>query len=324
MKKKRNALVRVCLWSFIAMVLIAGLFSAMGGSSRALSLDIFTQRGSNRQAYAEDMGSYTVPAVGIQSISVEWVSGTVDVNVHSGNDIYFSESSGSALKEDDLLHYTVKGGKLSISFTAPRKGILSWFQSTPSKSLTLNLPASLVLEKLALENVSSTLTFNGAGLSIEKLDIENVSGKITVQNATADKFELESVSGSIDIHGSFSSVQSENVSGKQIFRLSTTPDTMKVEVVSGDITVYLPKDKGFTATLDSVSGGMKSDFADVQGKNARFGDGAAKLSFESVSGGVSILYDGPQPVEKPEAAKPTPVPAPTSNGEPVSGGSRNF
>ncbi|MDL2319221.1 hypothetical protein LJC74_09160, partial [Eubacteriales bacterium OttesenSCG-928-A19] len=128
---------------------------------------------------------------------------------------------------------------------------------------------------------------------------------------------------------SFAEISSETVSGSQTYWLAPPLKELDVEAVSGSITVYLSKNTGFTAELDTLSGSISSDFAEMNGRRqARYGDGSAALRFESVSGSVSIMHDAaldatPKPAKESTPA-PTATTAPTTKGEPIPSSHRKY
>lgn len=332
---KRSASVRMVLWTGITILLIAALLLGIGGVSLPNLGSLFKLGSFSLSSYAyENAEDYTaggasIAGSGIRKIDINWVSGSVDIQVYDGDTIQFSEASGSVLDEDQTLYYRVKNDKLTIQYAKAKSGIS--FGRNPSKALTLMLPATLSLASLDVEGVSNSVTMSGEGISIGQLDIETVSGSVLVEDVIANELDLQSVSGSTNLKGSFGIIDAEGVSGSQTYRLHTVPDAMDVDLVSGSVNVYMTKTRGFTASLDSVSGSLNTDFAEKLGrKNAVYGDGSARMDFETVSGSVNIQYDASleapvkQPV-KPEKAKPTGTPEPTkTTGEPIPSSKRSF
>lgn len=323
---KKSAIIRVCVWTAVVMLLAVALIVGVGGGS----LFDRWERGT-KVAYSYDnadeyiAGDAAVSAAGIRAVEVHWVSGQVHVEVYDGADITFSESADSMLDVDDQLYYRVKDGKLTIEFRKSNNSIFNL--RSLSKTLTLRLPRTLTLSTLRIENVSSSIHAQGGGLQVGTIDIENVSGAINLHEFVANRLELESVSGSVSVMGNYTVISAQSVSGSSEYRLGVTPDKMNVESVSGAIKVYLPGERGFTAQMDALSGRLDSELGAMDGRHAaRYGNGEAKLQFECLSGSVSLLKgDAWQPVQPLAGAKADPQPAATAEkGNPVPSSQRGF
>ncbi|MBQ8311049.1 MAG: DUF4097 family beta strand repeat protein [Clostridia bacterium] len=67
-------------------------------------------------------------------------------------------------------------------------------------------------------------------------------------------------------------------------------ENLKVESVSGDVTLLLPADKGFTLTSETVSGGAPTIDFGVEQKDGAYicGDGHSKIAVKTVSGEVHV------------------------------------
>lgn len=348
MKRKRAA-TRVWVWTLVLFILIGVLMLGLNGFSFA-SLNI---TGFGTAFRYDDSGEYTpgsasVSTQSIRQIDIHWVAGEVRFIAYDGDTIQFSETAGRALDTDEQLHYRVKNDKLTLQYRASGR-LAQLFSNTPAKTLEVLVPASMALDALKIENVSSIIAIEGGGMAIPSVDIETVSGSVSLAGLTGRSLDVESVSGavkvagdfdavdlenvsgsitvaaqgntlelsstsgSMDVQGAFQEISAEIVSGNQTYRLTRTPTAMRAESVSGGITLYLTKAYGFNASLDSLSGSLRSDFAMQSDKHhASFGDGKASLRFETVSGGVSLLYDASLEA----AATPTPSPKPSATPDP--------
>ncbi|MDR0898108.1 MAG: DUF4097 domain-containing protein [Oscillospiraceae bacterium] len=233
----------------------------------------------------------------ISELKIDWISGGIDIGVHDGLDVVFSEESNRELSEKQRLRYTVDGERLTISFCAP--GIN--FGVNANKRLTVLLPRK-ALELVNIDNVSGEVRM--AGITAEEIKVETVSGKLTLDSIAADTLRINAVSAAANIV------------------LSAPPQLLKMDSVSGHCELALPEGCGFTAQMDSVSGKLRCDFADVQGgKKLVYGDGAASLGFNSVSGHVEISFAEPAPV----VSVPTAVPAATKEaGDTAPASGRSF
>lgn len=325
---KHSALARVCIWSVVTVLLVGLLATGLRGSSFAdFSFGATSFAYDDSDAYTP--GGTAISTSGIKEIELNWLSGSVNIEVYNGSEIRFSETANRELNADTELQYRVKGNKLVIQFCKSTRG-LSLLNSL-SKSLTLQIPASIALDKVDIENVSSSIKFAGGGLYIKKVELENVSGSIDVSGISGSELKLENVSGSINVGGTFDSIDCESVSGSQTYKLGSVPRKMDVDSVSGSISVSMPEGKGFTAKLDTVSGSLSTNFGDkYDRKTAVYGNGESSLKFETISGSVNIDRDDSLAAPVATVAAPAKVtvtasPAPTTqSGDPIPAGKRSF
>ena len=250
----------------------------------------------------------TIPAEGIKSIKVDWLSGHVDIVKYDGEEIIFNESANRELSEDDMMRYKIVGTELKILFSADQKGLPRGFFNNLSKTLTLCVPKEL--QVLDINTVSASIAADGITTEILKLNtvsgsanainlsvsseikVNTVSGSIYIDNITAFReINAHSVSGSIKLNGikAFHNVKCDAVSGSINVQCMECPQGLKCGAVSGRIEVSLPENDGFNAKYNSVSGKMTCGFPCMIEKNRlTYKDGGAEMSFHTVSGGISI------------------------------------
>ena len=250
----------------------------------------------------------TVPAEGIKCIKVGWISGHVDVVKYDGNDIIFNESANRELNEDQMMRYKIVGNELKIIFSADGKGLPKGLFNNLSKTLTLCIPKELEVldidtvsagiaadavtsEILKLKTVSGSVSALNLSISAQ-INVNTVSGSIYIDNITAFReIDTHSVSGSIKLNGikAFHNVKCNTVSGSINVQCIECPQGLNCGTVSGRIEVSLPENEGFNARYSSVSGKMTCGFPCMVEKNRLiYKEGSAEMSFNTVSGGISI------------------------------------
>lgn len=321
-------IIRIIIGLVIAVILTAvllaglfgqSLFQRLGWSSAGLRGWIFngtptiTSSGVNSDSGESTVtDTATVPAADVREINIDWVSGSIDIHVGTGDEVTFYETSSRTLTDAQKMRYSLSSsGVLQISFREDIDNIFNWFSvdaNMPSKALVVEVPASLVgqLDNLDIDNVSAQIEVNGvygdetelnsvsgqiscADIACDKLTLSSTSGSIDCENCAADKLELNNVSGSVRAEGDFRDVQAETVSGSVKIDGRTAPEKISGDSVSGKITVLLPEDAGFTAKLDTVSGTLSCEFpGTLSDKKIVSGDGSGNYRFNSVSGGISI------------------------------------
>ena len=312
-------LIIAVLLTAILVVLLTGnnIFSNLGWKggwvNNFVDRVVYTSGGVNEDTNEIIVSEQaTIPAASIQKIKIDWVSGSVELRVGSGSDITLSESSYRTLTDRQKMRYSVSSdGTLKINFCDDLDNIFNWFDvdaNMPSKSLVVEVPASLAstLKDLNIDVVSADVDLSGvygektevnsvsgeitcSDVSVNELSLGSTSGALVCENAKAQELNLNNVSGSIRADGEFSEIDVETVSGSVRLGNATVPSSIDVDGVSGSITVALPETAGFTGKLDSVSGSISCDFPGTLGSDlVVVGDGSANYRFSTVSGSLRI------------------------------------
>lgn len=211
-------------------------------------------------------GGASLAAEGVRQIEVVWVSGGVEVSLHDGEEIVFSEESAGELSERDMLRYRVRDGKLTIACCAGRRASIN----LPEKRLTLRLPAALAPEELEITLVSAELAMQD--VQAEKIALTTVSGNLALRGLTAQKLAIETVSG------------------EAVLAQCSVNRSISIDSVSGNASIQLPQEAaGFSVDFDSVSGVLQCarETARENGRQV-YGDGSLIIDMDSVSGNLKI------------------------------------
>lgn len=286
---KASAIIRICVWSVVALILCGILLGGIGLSyinwdAPKISFGGYTFKDADSYA----VGATTLPSGTVHSIDIDWVAGSILVAVGEGDDIIVRESHVD--DERDALRWRVRDGELQIRYCKPRRT-----RDTPAgKNLEILLPASMFEENgrlwlLDIENVFSTI--NVRDITLDMLDIESVSGHIDISCASIREMDIETVSGNIIAQGEIREVSLEGVSATLTVYAAISPDSISVETVSGTVNLHLPADRGFRLKHDSVSGNIHApDFAMSVSGNGEYlcGDGYTEIEIEGVSANVNI------------------------------------
>lgn len=256
---------------------------------------------------------------GVDGLSVEWVSGSVNLKVGSGDVIRITERSSRALDEKEKLKLSSSGGTLKIVWS-DRFLFFPFFQSG-EKDLTVEVPKAVAeaLEDLSCSTVSGTVSaagltagdldfsttsgdmdltaLSGKNLDIsttsgvvecgeislsERLSASSTSGSLRFRGCQADKTELNTVSGEVSYEGKAERVGASSVSAAIRAELENCPAEAEMDSVSGRLTLVIPENDGFETEYDSISGTFHSDFPVTggSGKSGRALYAGGKASFE--------------------------------------------
>lgn len=270
--------------------------------------------------YAAD-GVYTVQMKDLQKLDIDWISGSVTVELTDEDTIRIQETTSKAISEKDALRYGVSGGTLRVQ--ACKKGHIG---SLPQKDLKVFLPRALAegLKECDFDTVSAAIL--AGNLTLDELEIDTVSGKITLSDIAAEEAKMDTVSGQIELEScAFDSLRIDSVSayshvvgtvrkvkissvsgeiqlhledcrelklntmsGRIQLGLSRTPKELSIDTTSGTTTIDLPLDASCTIKLDAMSGKLYLNEEAVPSKQLVLGDGAAEFDIDSMSGSVYI------------------------------------
>lgn len=276
-----NAVVRIVIFSVLILVLIVSLLGACLG----ITVSSFIE-GEYEQINGSVASSGSVPAQEVNDIEIQWVSGSITVQPGDVQNIQFSENSG--LSSDDQMVWSHSGDRLIIQFCKPQFNITMFGNiSTPAKDLVITVPRDWFCDELEIDSVSAQI--NVSHLSAREADLVNVSGLCKLQDCSITDFNAETISGNVVFNGQTTTMEINSVSADCTAKLESIPSNVDLESVSGDLTLTLPTECGFTMELDSVSGELISEFATTV-KSDRYisGDGSCEITADTVSGDVRI------------------------------------
>ncbi len=221
--------------------------------SLAFSCISCTQCGSNSlnydhsELYTPGGTSITDP---VESLSIDWVSGSVVIEQTDDSCISFSETANRPLSDTTALHWhRDHDGELNIQFA--RSGKFGHKQlENLNKQLVVRVPRTMALDEI---NISS------------------VSADVRLNNIRPDDLDLDMVSGSV------------------LAVFDNLPKEINIECVSSDVTLLIPPSAGFTLSQHGVSCEFETDIPTVKhDKKSIAGDGACDIDMECVSGKLTI------------------------------------
>lgn len=223
----------------------------------------------------------------IREIKIEWISGSVTVEPGDVQEITFSES-GTATDKYKMV-WKQSGDELVIQYS--KDSSIAGFGlhfGDGSKDLTVTVPRGWVCDSLELDTASTDLTVRD--MIIREMEIDSASGTAKFENCTVSSLDVDTASGDVTFTGSLSELDFEAASASFTGVLENVPDKVKMDSMSGGLTLTLPEDAGFTVSLDAMSSDFSSDFPTVK-KNKSYvcGDGHCKIDVDAMSGDVSIL-----------------------------------
>ena len=231
--------------------------------------------------------------------------------------------------EGDPLTVTYEDGILTVAHENLNwEGLLKWLRpQRHAATVTVSVPrkcqaqvgvvsASAVMSgisaRASVKSVSGGITLDGVTGDV---DANTVSGTVEAQGING-KLNFNTVSGDLTLaDGWLERLDVNGVSGDVTADLDLDPlGGMKVSTVSGEVMLRLPAEADARVNLQSVSGDVRSEFAELRRSSApasrsvsgSLGAGSGQVSVTTMSGRVMLLRRaerGPQDVradEKPD------------------------
>jgi DUF4097 and DUF4098 domain-containing protein YvlB len=253
-------------------------------------------------------GPKTIDVEGIRRLKVGLIRGQVDIIGHDepGTRVEVHAVSGRDLK------VSVVGDTLEVDH--PQLRWDNWiesfksFRGTASADVSIMVPREVALklgvvsasglvsglrEDVSASTVSGDLTIDGVS---GDLQLNSVSGELAVRNHYG-KVTSHTVSGDVTVAGEVFSFSCDGVSSNVMLDLTGTPDEVKVNLVSGDVTTRLDADAATSYSISTVSGRLQLDATHVTGVRGRYTAKYGELDkrwtdfrVNTVSGNVSVLH----------------------------------
>jgi hypothetical protein len=212
----------------------------------------------------------------------------------------------------DPLNVSYQDGVLTISHeNLTWEGLLKWLRPhRHSATVTVTVPRRCQTQ---VGVVSATAVMSGISA---KASVKSVSGGITLEGVTGD-VDANTVSGALEAQGingklNFNTVSGDltladgwlerldanGVSGDVTADIDLDPlGGMQVTTVSGEVTLRLPAEADARVKLHSLSGDVRSEFAELRRSSApashsvsgSLGAGSGYVSVSTLSGRVMLL-----------------------------------
>ena len=214
--------------------------------------------------------------------------------------------------EGDPLNVTYKDGVLTVAHeNLSWEGLLKWLRpQRHAATVTVSVPRKCAAQ---VGVVSATAVMSGISA---RASVKSVSGGITLDGVTGD-VDANTVSGAVEAQGingklNFNTVSGDltladgwlerldvnGVSGDVTADLDLDPlGGMQVTTVSGEVMLRLPAEADARVNLHSVSGDVRSEFAELRRSSApasrsvsgNLGAGSGQVSVTTMSGRVMLL-----------------------------------
>lgn len=220
---------------------------------------------------------------GFRSIDIEWISGSVTVELYDGEGIELKEALADGGAVSVPMEWRVDEDDSTLDVCSQPK-LLS---VSEEKHLTVKLPRSMVLHELDVETVSAAVSVDLTDedtLTLNELDVTSVSGTVYVNAANAGEISLSTTSGAISGSVRTQNLEADSVSGSVELTLDVLPTELDMETSSGPVTLTLPAGDtvpSLFVEFRTTSGQFASDVPVTHMKDAPW-------ELQTVSGSVTI------------------------------------
>jgi hypothetical protein len=243
----------------------------------------------------------------VTELRVRLIAGSVAVLATTG-----TPSLEVSSLQGDPLTVTYEDGVLTVAHENLNwEGLLKWLRpQRHAATVTVSVPRKC---RAQLGVVSATAVMSGISA---RASVKSVSGEITLDGVTGD-VDANTVSGAVEAQGingklNFNTVSGDltlaegwlerldvnGVSGDVTADLDLDPlGGMQVTTVSGEVMLRLPAEADARVNLHSVSGDVRSEFAELRRSSApasrsvsgSLGAGSGQVSVTTMSGRVMLL-----------------------------------
>ena len=222
-------------------------------------------------------GADVVQLNGFRSIDIEWISGSVSVELYDGEGIEIKET----LADDGAVSVPMEWRVNEDDSTLDIRSQPQLLSVSEEKHLTIKLPRSMVLHELDINTVSAAVSVDLTDedtLTLDELDVTSVNA------ANAASISLSTTSGAISGSVRTQELEADSVSGNVDLTLDILPTELDIETSSGPVTLAIPTGKTtsvLSVELRTTSGQFSSDVPVTHTKDAPW-------EFQTVSGDVTI------------------------------------
>lgn len=253
-------------------------------------------------------GPKTIDIDAIRKLKVGLIAGQVSI---IGHDEPGARVSVHSISGKDLL-VSIDGGTLEIDHAQLRWDnfidVFRSFRGSARVDITIAVPrdvaltfgvvsASALISGLTAD--ASISTVNGEvvidGLSGD-LQVNGVNGEISIRNHRGT-ITAHTISGDITVSGEVMKFTADTVAGDVFLDVAAVPDKIRVNTVSGDVTVRLESGVPTQYKINTASGKLQLDDSEITGirggYTGKYGDLSNKwLEFgaNTVSGNISVLH----------------------------------
>ena len=218
------ALISLAIWFIFFSPLAASNWGRLFNSNFSISISGETLTGP-----FNPVSTHNVAPDNIDSLNIDWISGTITIEPHTGNEIVITEFAQRDLNDNEKMYISTTGSTLNIQYVEGRR-----VGTMPSKRLEILIPETLsnYLNRLFIDTTSGLITITD--LTSQTIDIRSTSGGITAANIYTESFIINGTSGNLNISDTNAyTIRTNITSGRQ--NISGTFNDVHITGTSGGL-----------------------------------------------------------------------------------------
>ena len=243
----------LALTGLVLWILFASPFVGSVGNWRFIDFNLNLGGMESLSGPFEPVGTHRVSDISdIDSLDIDWVSGTINIKPHDGNEIVITEFAQRALYDNEKMSVSTHDNTLRIEYIEGNR-----IGRMPTKHLEVLIPQSLSsdMKRLVVDATSGRITlydisaqiiylnatsggFDLSNVIADLITLDGTSGSVNISNSSSTELRIDITSGSQNISGSFDSIYIDGTSGRLTVNNDAPSSSISVSVTSGsqDIT----------------------------------------------------------------------------------------
>ena len=279
--KKSSKIILLCAVCLLSLGIVLSVIGLFRGASLNRIIDsglwnyTFYQEDDYDNDHSKD-NTYRIETDRLDSLSIDWISGSVSVISYDGKDILLEESSEEKIDGENCLRYKLDENDLRIDFCREEMSVQFSSKDHESKALTVKIPKEMAKQ-------------------IPELDLSSISADIFADGIAAEELTFSTTSGDFQAKALKSqNVAASTVSGNMNARFIDCPQQFCFDSTSGNCSMIIPQRSSLTVSYESVSGTFSDQFDGRRNDDGEYviGQGKWNCNVTTVSGDLRISRFG--------------------------------
>ena len=258
---RRNAIVRIVVFSLIALALTGILVAGLGGGL------YITTHNSGTVA----TGQVEIDPSRVSKLEISWAAGTVTVKTGDTDKIVISEEGD--YDEKHAMRYEIDEGTLEIYHSS---GSVSIVGSVPKKNLTVTVPA---------------------GWECRELDLDAAGVEVTVEDLLVKSVDLDGAGMEFRFDGKLTSLECDGAGCVLDIVARESPESVEIDGAGCEVELTLPEGCGFAADMDGLgySFSCNEESSRRDGKYV-YGNEHCRINADGLGVALSVHYGPFEPL----------------------------
>ncbi len=272
-----KSIFKIVIWSIVALVSISMmvLLSTADGFD-----DIFDENYHDLRV----LRTTDIDLSSIKDVEANLTYGNLNLYSYDGDKIVIIEKYNRDLDEDELLDINQDDDSLSIKQPFHFEFFDIFGSINKRVVIDVKIPDTIYNE-IKLKATSGNIKVEN--VNADRFNVKITSGNIDASDVNADDLNVNMTSGNANFDGTFPIVKTDITSGNIRLNTDVAPSNLSVDVTSGDVSITIPDNEGFTLSEKKTSGTFRSDFK-LDDFNV-YRNGKNKYKIKMTSGTVKLL-----------------------------------